>query len=170
VRQAEVTGTVMIVGALVLGAIVAFGLYRWDTSARAAEASLRPPPVAPLAQTPLTPSPPAPAPAAPVASPPASTAGGDAAAGQQVFAAKCNSCHPNTNAGIGPAVHGAQFAQRYPDDGPLMLLIREGKGGMPPFPASQLSDQDLTNVVAYMRSLGTAEVTPEPTPTRRPRQ
>jgi mono/diheme cytochrome c family protein len=169
VRQAEVTGAVMIVGALVLGAIVAFGLYRWDASARAAEASLRPAPVAPLAPAPATPAP-LPLAAAPVVSPPASTAGGDAAAGQQVFAAKCNSCHPNANAGIGPAVHGAQFAQRYPDDAPLLAVIRQGKGGMPPFPAGSLSDQDLANVVAYMRSLGTAEVTPEPTPTRRPRQ
>jgi mono/diheme cytochrome c family protein len=95
--------------------------------------------------------------------------GNDAAVGQRVFATTCNSCHPNANAGIGPALHGSAFASRYPDDNLLVAVIRQGKGGMPAFSPSELSDVDLAHVVAYMRSLGTSEPAPEPTSTPRPR-
>jgi len=95
---------------------------------------------------------------------------GDAAAGQRAFAAQCTSCHPGANAGIGPAVYGPQFAERYPDDGPLAAVIRQGKSGMPAFAPDQISDQELSNIVAYLRGLASGAVAPEPTPTPRPRQ
>ena len=59
-----------------------------------------------------------------------------------MFATQCNACHPNANAGIGPALHGSAFASRYPDDATLINVVRRGKGGMPAFPASLVSDQD----------------------------
>src|SRR5437867_750100 len=143
-----VTGLTLLIGALVVAVLIVIGLYRWDAGAREAEAALRPAPVAPLAPPAQTPGVPLAA-SSPVAlSIAAEAPGGDIAAGQQVFTSMCNSCHPNANAGIGPALHGSAFAARYPDDATLISVIRQGKGGMPAFPASQLSDQDLTHVVA----------------------
>lgn len=90
--------------------------------------------------------------------------------GQRVFATQCNSCHPGANAGIGPALYGPQFAERYPEDSVLIAVIHQGKGGMPAFSSDQVSDQDLVNMVAYMRGLGSGALAPEPTPTPRLRQ
>jgi mono/diheme cytochrome c family protein len=145
------TGWLLLLIALVAAVVIAVGLYRWDVSTRAAEASLRPQPVAPLAATP----PPAPV-AAAAASPLALAApapGGDVAAGQAVFQRSCNPCHPGANAGIGPALHGAAFDQRYPDNAAIAAVVRNGRGGMPPFATIALSDADLTNLIAYLRSL-----------------
>ena len=159
--------------ALVAAVVIVVGLYAWDSNARAAEAALRPAPVAPLAPVAQTPSLPIVS-ASPATSPVPGAGGpitnGDAAAGKAVFATTCNSCHPNANAGIGPALYGPQFAARYPDDAAVAAVIRQGKGGMPAFSSSQLSDQDLANVIAYLRGLSSGAVAPEPTPTPRPRQ
>ena len=46
-----------------------------------------------------------------------------------------------------------EFNARYPEDGPLKLVIREGRGGMPATPLAELSDSDLNSVVTYLRSL-----------------
>ena len=170
-RGTTLSGWGLLIVALVAALVIVFGLYAWDSNARAAEAALRPAPVAPLAPAAQTPSLPivsaSPPPQASAASP---IAGGDAAAGQAVLTRLCNSCHPNANAGIGPALYGPQFADRYPDDAAIAAVIRQGKGGMPAFSTSQLSDQDLANVVAYLRGLGSGAIAPEPTPTPRPRQ
>jgi mono/diheme cytochrome c family protein len=162
------SGCGLLIGALVLAVAVVIGLAAWDRGTREAEAALRPAPVAPLAPAAQTPSLPlVSAPPASSTSPPPSA---DAAAGQPVFAAQCNGCHPGANAGIGPAVYGPQLAQRYPEDGPLAAIIRQGKGGMPGFSPAQVSDQELASLVAYLRGLGSGAVAPEPTPTPRPRQ
>jgi len=159
-----------LIGALLLAGVLVIGLYAWDSGARTAEAALRPPPVAPLALALPTPFLPLRA-ASPVASQARSSlAPGDATAGQQPFAPRCNSCHPGANAGIGPALYGPQLVDRYPDDGALAAVIRQGKGGMPGFSSDQLSDQDLTNIIAYLHGLGSGTIAPEPTPTPRPRR
>jgi mono/diheme cytochrome c family protein len=171
-RGTTLSGWGLLIVALVAAVVIVFGLYAWDSNARAAEAALRPAPVAPLAPAAQTPSLPIVS-ATPVAasqSSPAAVGNGDAAAGQAVLTRLCNSCHPNANAGIGPALYGPQFADRYPDDAAIAAVIRQGKGGMPAFSTSQLSDQDLADVVAYMRGLGSGAIAPEPTPTPRPRQ
>ncbi|HEY3061946.1 MAG TPA: cytochrome c [Chloroflexota bacterium] len=171
-RGSRATGWGLFVGALLLAGVLVIGLYAWDSGARTAEAALRPPPVAPLAPALPTPSLPLRA-ASPVASPATSgglVLAGDATAGQPAFAAHCNSCHPGANAGIGPALYGPQVAERYPDDGALVAVIRQGKGGMPGFSSDQLSDQDLTNIIAYLHGLGSGTIAPEPTPTPRPRR
>lgn len=171
-RGTGFTGWALLLIGLVAAIVLVFGLYAWDANARAAEAALRPPPVAPLAPSaaqtaslPLVSASPAGAPASVTALPP-----GDAAAGQPVFAANCNSCHPNANAGIGPALYGPPFDSRYPDNAAVAAVIRQGKGGMPAFEPSQLTDQDMANVIAYLRGLGSGAIAPEPTPTPRPRQ
>ena len=171
-RGTAATGWTLLIVALLAAVLIVIGLYAWDATARAAEAALRPAPVAPLAPSSQRPSLPL-TPASPVAGTPAAAGAlpaGDAAAGQRVFAAQCNSCHPGANAGIGPAVYGPQFAERYPEDSPLIAVIRQGKGGMPGFSSDQVSDQDLANMVAYMHGLGSGAIAPERTPTPRPRQ
>jgi mono/diheme cytochrome c family protein len=67
-------------------------------------------------------------------------------------------------------LYGPQFTDRYPDDTAVVSVIRQGKGGMPAYSSSQLGDQDLANVVAYLRGLGSGAISSEPTPTPRPRQ
>ncbi len=84
---------------------------------------------------------------------PSPTPAGDPVVGARVFAGTCSSCHPNANAGVGPALHGAQFSALFPDDSALKAFIRQGHGVMPAFPPSKLSDTNLDNIVAYLRSL-----------------
>jgi mono/diheme cytochrome c family protein len=164
----------MLIVGLVAAVLLAIGLYRWDSGQREAEASLRPQPVAPLAASSPQPAPVAAIAATPqaVSAPPAGV--GDAAAGQAVFQTRCNACHPGANAGIGPALNGAAFNTRYPDDAAIAAVVRSGRGGMPAFSASQVSDTDLANVIAYLRSLGSGApvaaaasttATPLPAPT-----
>jgi mono/diheme cytochrome c family protein len=147
------TGLTLLVGALLLAVVISIGLYRWDAGARAVEASLRPQPVAPLAVS----SPVAqPTPAAGAQAAVVSPGTGDAATGEAVFKAGCNGCHPNANAGIGPALHGQAFMDRYSDNAVLTAVIRGGRGGMPAFGPDRLSDPDLANLIAYVRSLPAA--------------
>jgi len=85
--------------------------------------------------------------AQPVATQPA--AAGNAAAGKVVFDQNCNSCHPNGGSGAGPALKGKNLsAQRIENQ------VRRGGGGMPAFSTSQISDQQLQDLVAYIQSLG----------------
>jgi mono/diheme cytochrome c family protein len=153
-RASAAVGWAMLLGGLALAAVISIGLYRWDVGARQAEASLRPQPVAPLAAAAAAPPTTAPA-AQPAAIPPSS---GDVAAGQAKFLTTCFGCHPNGNAGIGPALHGPAFVARYPDDAAITALVRGGRGGMPAFGPDKLSDTDLTNIIAYLRSLPAAPV------------
>ena len=148
-----------------LGVALALGLYQWESSSRAAVASRRPvaaaresaappPPVAAQASGTAT------AAAAQIATASAATSATASAApapeieaGGRAFARACDLCHPSAKAGVGPAVYGPEFNARYPEDGPLKLVIREGRGAMPATPLTQLSDSDLNAVVAYLRSL-----------------
>jgi mono/diheme cytochrome c family protein len=153
-------GVVLILGALIVGAVIAIGLYQWEKNDRAAQASLFPT---------ATPLPAAATPTATAAlavnnqasattSNAATTstgakASGDAAAGGKVFAANCTGCHPGGKAGLGPALSGPQFSAKYPDDAAITKMIRTGQGGMPAFPATKLSDGDLNDLLAYLHSL-----------------
>ena len=56
-RGNAATGWGMLVGGLLLAVLISIGLYRWDASARTAEANLRPQPMAPLAATSPQPAP-----------------------------------------------------------------------------------------------------------------
>lgn len=94
-----------------------------------------------------------------------SYAGGDAAAGKAVFEANCGSCHGmDGNAMIpgvpsfakGEAAGGKKLADR--SDADLTKSIKEGIAtpstpGAPPMPALGLSDGDIANVIAYIRTL-----------------
>ena len=142
------TGCGILIVAVAAAVLLAIVLYAWDSNARTAEVALRPAPVAPLAGA---------GQAARVIVGVQTGSGqrvaGDASAGQRVFLVQCNACHPGAGAGIGPAVRGQQLAERYSDDGSLAIVIRQGTGNMRPFPPDQLNDQQLADVVAYLRRL-----------------
>ncbi len=149
-RLVNLVGILMIVVAVIFGVIGAFGLLRWETETRAESISLLPSPT-PLPAGPI--ATPAPGTNPPTSASPGAGASAGAAAGVVIFASKCDACHPKGNAGVGPALHGPEFTARYPDDAALSALIRKGRGGMPAFSTSSLSDNDLDSVIAYLRSL-----------------
>jgi len=75
------------------------------------------------------------------------------AAGRAVFDQTCQACHgPGATGDRGPALNTGAFS-RGSEDGDLFHTIREGLPGtqMPPF--SGLTDQQVWQVVSYLRSL-----------------
>jgi cytochrome c551 len=74
-----------------------------------------------------------------------SPAGGDAAAGEQVFADNCSGCHglSGTGANGGPTLVNAD------EPAAVLVQVRNGGGGMPPFEGT-LSDQEIQDVAAYV--------------------
>jgi mono/diheme cytochrome c family protein len=92
---------------------------------------------------------------------------GDPKAGKQRYDLLCSSCHGATGKGDGPAAAALSPKPRNHADGQYMNALTDKylfdiiKGGgaglgksplMPPW-ASQLNDQDIWNVVAYIRTL-----------------
>ena len=69
--------------------------------------------------------------------------GGDAMAGESVFANNCAGCHP----GVGPDLqgHSASAAE-------TRMIIRNGEDRMPAFGADKISDADLENVLAHLQA------------------
>lgn len=84
--------------------------------------------------------------------------------GAKVFSAMtCELCHANGGNMQNPdrPLKGANFQKRFPDDNSLGQLIRKGipDKGMPAFGKDRMSDQDLADVISYVRSLTPAAVT-----------
>lgn len=74
---------------------------------------------------------------------------GDAAAGESVFASNgCGGCHALEAAGASGQV-GPNLDESKPDAGLVEDRVRNGKGAMPAY-EGQLSDEEITNVVAYV--------------------
>lgn len=92
---------------------------------------------------------------------------GDAANGEKVFASTCVACHGEAGVGIenlGKPMPGSAFIAGLSDE-ELVVFIKAGRGPGDPenttgvdMPAKggnpSLSDQDLFDVVAYIRTLG----------------
>jgi mono/diheme cytochrome c family protein len=76
-----------------------------------------------------------------------------AQAGKSAFGTYCNACHPGGAAGIGPNLFGPTFNKTYSKDAALAQFVRTGKGSMPSFSASQISDSQLQDIIAYLRAL-----------------
>ena len=123
-----------------------------------APAATEPAATEPAATEPAATTPAATAPATePAAGEATASAEGDAGAGKEKFTSNCAGCHGmNAEGGVGPALAvtkgwtNEQFA----------LAVREGKapektlgGMMPHFTAAQLSDADVNNIHAYVKSL-----------------
>jgi len=71
--------------------------------------------------------------------------------GEQIFVRTCNTCHPQGRQGMGPSLEN--LATHFPDDAKLKAYIRTGKGIMPGQPKDVLNDQEMDNLVGYLRAL-----------------
>lgn len=97
---------------------------------------------------------------------PAQSASGDQAAGQELFVGTCSACHGPTGEGIqglGKPLTTSEFAAGQSDD-QLVDFIKTGRDpsdplnttgvAMPPKGGNPaLSDEDLYNIVAFLRSI-----------------
>jgi mono/diheme cytochrome c family protein len=73
---------------------------------------------------------------------------GDATNGAAVYEENCASCHAaDGSGGIGPSMQGI-VAEEGPEE--VVDVILEGEDSMPSF--SDLADQDIADVVAYLES------------------
>jgi mono/diheme cytochrome c family protein len=75
--------------------------------------------------------------------------------GEQLFFRSCNTCHPGGKKGFGPSLEN--LPEKYANDAALKLLIRQGKGIMPAQPKQTMNDQELDNLVDYLRKLTAKE-------------
>jgi len=78
------------------------------------------------------------------------SSGGDAASGKTVFNSNCAACHPDGKQGVGPSLVGVT-GKMTPEE--LTGQIRDGKGVMPGFPASKISDAQLGDLIAFLKTL-----------------
>lgn len=68
--------------------------------------------------------------------------------GQKVFMKHCDQCHPGGEAGLGPAINNKPL--------PTFLMrfqVRRGFGAMPAFSERDISEEDLDQVLAYLKEL-----------------
>ena len=74
------------------------------------------------------------------------------AQGEVVFNTFCHQCHPGGEAGLGPSFNDK------PLPGFLMRFqIRNGLGVMPAFKEQVISDDELDNLIAYIKTLRKAK-------------
>src|SRR5215831_11490921 len=93
---------------------------------------------------------------------PASFNPGDLPRGEKLFVAHCALCHGiGATGGRGPALNRSEL-RRAADDQALFRLIREGIDQTEMPGAWQLTDNEIKDLVAYVRSLGRNEVTKLP--------
>ena len=71
--------------------------------------------------------------------------------GEQLFYRSCNTCHPSGARGMGPALD--KVLEHYPEDKQLAAFLRKGNGLMPPLLAEDVNEEELQNIVAYVRTL-----------------
>ena len=65
--------------------------------------------------------------------------------GERVFDRHCSQCHPGGESGLGPALNNKplpRFAMK--------IQIRNGVGAMPRFSSSEISDDQVSAVTAYL--------------------
>lgn len=71
--------------------------------------------------------------------------GEEEAVGERVFMENCQRCHPQGEAGLGPSIHWApSFAKR--------LQVRHGAGAMPAFDKNHLSEEELDQLISYLKA------------------
>lgn len=92
------------------------------------------------------------------AAPSLSSSVGDAKKGQEIFESlTCVDCHKGGGNSVHPSkpLKGEAFLQRYPKDEKIAKLIRKGvpTASMPSFGKDVISDEQMKDVIAYIRSL-----------------
>lgn len=70
--------------------------------------------------------------------------------GEAVFMRYCAVCHPGGHRGAGPDIIESIANS---SDEVLTEVIRKGKGRMPPYNKATISDAQLGELIAYMRTL-----------------
>jgi mono/diheme cytochrome c family protein len=66
--------------------------------------------------------------------------------GQHHYMYHCQKCHPNAEAGLGPAILAPPtFLKKY--------QVRHGLGVMPRFNENKISDEELDDIMAYLKAL-----------------
>ena len=83
---------------------------------------------------------------------PAAALSADASRGQALYRTYCSGCHA-AEAKFGPIQSSAEFQAKYADDKAIVAVIRNGRAPMPSFPDQNLSDGDLADLIAYVRTL-----------------
>jgi cytochrome c oxidase cbb3-type subunit 3 len=82
--------------------------------------------------------------------------------GAAVFGLHCANCHGDDGTGgYGPAI-GPELLERFPDADAQLAFVREGTGTMPGFGGGELTDEELTAVVAYTREVLAGAEAPPP--------
>ncbi|MBI3912685.1 MAG: cytochrome c [Chloroflexi bacterium] len=76
----------------------------------------------------------------------------NASRGQFVYRTYCYGCHA-PEAKFGPIQSSAEFQAKYANDSAIVPVIRGGRAPMPSFPDHTLSDADLADLIAYLRTL-----------------
>lgn len=77
---------------------------------------------------------------------------GDVFNGREVFMRECMACHGNAGEGNMPGLPNFKESQTlFKTDNQLMDIIRDGRGIMPSF-GGLLTDDDIRDVTAYLRS------------------
>ncbi len=77
---------------------------------------------------------------------------GDPTRGETLYRSKCYGCH-TPQANLGPDFASADFKTRYADDAALIAILRAGRAPMPAFTEQMLDEQDLADIIAYLRTL-----------------
>ena len=73
------------------------------------------------------------------------------AEGREIWIRSCASCHaPDGSGGRGPSM--AAVAERFPDPGDQVVVIADGRGGMPAF-GGRYSVSEIRAVVRYTREV-----------------
>src|SRR5262245_5146501 len=71
--------------------------------------------------------------------------------GKAVFERVCSVCHGRE--GRGDAGPGPSLVPLDKDFNEVLGIVREGTGEMPPIPQERISDEDVKQIVAYLKSL-----------------
>ena len=75
--------------------------------------------------------------------------------GETVYMTSCQKCHPGGAAGLGPAINDKPLPGFL-----LRFQVRNGLGVMPAFKEDVISDEQLDDLVAYLKALRKAKEEP----------
>lgn len=77
---------------------------------------------------------------------------GDVALGRQQFQFKCQQCHRPDGAGAGPVLSGDAAQAVDLTDDQIATMVRDGHGTANPILEANLSDKQLADLIAFIRS------------------
>jgi mono/diheme cytochrome c family protein len=74
------------------------------------------------------------------------TLSGEVLKGKKVFMDNCSRCHPNGRGGLGPSIFDKPLPGFL-----IRFQVRNGLGTMPHFDKEHLTDEDLVNLITYIK-------------------